>query len=99
MIAGLDAGPATVAESGDGRFTLVAYDRDHRHYVLRTTGPFGREGRTDVACTAPGGVQVRAVRFSDGRQVAFDTSDGLTWQVGFSPGSLRPTRILDWCTR
>ncbi|MEV0561119.1 hypothetical protein [Dactylosporangium sp. NPDC050588] len=41
MIAGLDAGQATVAESGDGRFTLVAYDRDHRHYVLRTPHPSG----------------------------------------------------------
>ncbi|MFF5233932.1 hypothetical protein [Dactylosporangium sp. NPDC000521] len=89
VITVLDAGPGptTVAEPGHGRFTVVVYDRGHRTYVLRTTGPLGREGRTDVAGTAARGVQVRAVRFPDGRQ------------VGVSPGSLRPARVLDRCTR
>ncbi|MEU0559915.1 hypothetical protein [Dactylosporangium sp. NPDC006015] len=40
-----------VAATGDG-LELVAHLADQRHYRLRTTGPFAREGTTDVACTA-----------------------------------------------
>ena len=57
VITVLDAGP------GDGRLTVVAYDR--RHDVLRTTG---RDGRAEV-------------------------------RVGFFPAGVRPTGVLDRCTR
>ncbi|MEV4138217.1 hypothetical protein AB0J72_39360 [Dactylosporangium sp. NPDC049742] len=43
-----------------GGLELVAHLADQRHYRLRTTGPFAREGTTDVACTAHQSEQERA---------------------------------------
>lgn len=40
-----------VAATADGHLQLVAHVAGSRQYRLRTTGLFGREGRTDVACT------------------------------------------------
>ena len=49
-----------VAATPGGGLELVAHLADQRHYRLRTTGPFGREGTTDVACTAHQSEQERA---------------------------------------